>query len=335
MKKKFVEYSQAKKFIRSLGLKNQNEWNTFCKTDKKPEDIPNYPNESYSNTGWTSWGDFLGTGYIQTAKREYRKFEQVKKFVATLNLKNQREWIDFTKSKDFPKNIPKKPHHVYKNKGWSDWGNFLGTGYIYTGKRKYKSFEEAQNYVRSLQLKSQRSWNSYRISGQKPEDIPSNPNLIYKNKGWNGWGDWFGTGTVAPKNKNFRSFVDVKSFALGLKLENRKGWKSLLKEKKIPLDIPADPQQVYKNKGWTTWGDFLGTGNIRMTDKKFLPWSEAKKEYKLLAKKYGLKGPSDWKKFSASGKRPDHIPANPWIVYSKDRALNRRKRNERKNSKNK
>jgi hypothetical protein len=32
-------------------------------------------------------------------------------------------------------------------------------------------------------------------SGQKPEDIPSNPERAYKNQ-WTSWGDFLGTGSV-------------------------------------------------------------------------------------------------------------------------------------------
>ena len=30
----------------------------------------------------------------------------------------------------------------------------------------------------------------------------------------------------------------------------------------MPKDMPWSPQIIYKNKGWKTWGKFLGTGKI-------------------------------------------------------------------------
>ena len=39
-----------------------------------------------------------------------------------------------------------------------------------------------------------------------PADIPANPNRTYKNNGWNGFGDWFGTGTIAPRLKRIPTF---------------------------------------------------------------------------------------------------------------------------------
>ena len=34
----------------------------------------------------------------------------------------------------------------------------------------------------------------------------------YKNKGWNNWGDWLGTGVVANQNKSFLSFDNLLIF---------------------------------------------------------------------------------------------------------------------------
>jgi hypothetical protein len=43
-------------------------------------------------------------------------------------------------------------------------------------------------------FKNQKEWRDYCKSGQKPEDIPSNPDKTYKQEGWKGFGDWLGTG---------------------------------------------------------------------------------------------------------------------------------------------
>jgi len=66
-RKKFRTFEDARKFVRSLKLKNKNEWEIFAKSNKKPTDIPNAVSDVYKNKGWTSWGDFLGTGNIRPA----------------------------------------------------------------------------------------------------------------------------------------------------------------------------------------------------------------------------------------------------------------------------
>ena len=43
------------------------------------------------------------------------------------------------------------------------------------------------------------------------------------------------------------------------------------KSGKLPKDIPFQPIDVYKNRGYTTMGDWLGTGYIANRDRKYLP----------------------------------------------------------------
>jgi len=53
-------------------------------------------------------------------------------------------------------------------------------------------FEEAREFVRKLKLKKQDEWQAYCKSGQKPDDIPTDPNRIYKSE-FREYGDWLGT----------------------------------------------------------------------------------------------------------------------------------------------
>ena len=63
-------------------------------------------------------------------------------------------------------------------------------------KKDWRPFEEAREFTRSLNLKSSTEWIEYCNSGKdgipKPDDIPSNPHIIYKNNGWKGYPDWLG-----------------------------------------------------------------------------------------------------------------------------------------------
>ena len=101
-----------------------------------------------------------------------------------------------------PFDIPAKPSQTYKNKGWKGYGDWLGTGTIATFHTKYRKFEDARDFVRKLKLRSQAEWKNY-VNGEytdkllKPSDIPSHPDNTYREKGWKGYGDWLGAGTVA------------------------------------------------------------------------------------------------------------------------------------------
>ena len=119
----------------------------------------------------------------------WRPFEEARGFVRSLKLKNFTEWIEYCKfGKDGipkPNDIPDAPGRFYKkNNGWKDWVDWLRI----QGK-EWRPFEEARDFTRSLQLKNTREWEEYRNSGKKPDDIPSHPNVIYKND-WISWSDW-------------------------------------------------------------------------------------------------------------------------------------------------
>ena len=48
--------------------------------------------------------------------------------------------------------------------------------------KKFRDFESAREFVRSLGLKSPKEWDEYVKSGKKPDNIPSNPSSYYKKK---------------------------------------------------------------------------------------------------------------------------------------------------------
>jgi hypothetical protein len=57
--------------------------------------------------------------------------------------------------------------------------------------RGWRPFEEAREFVRGLGLKGWQEWKTYSKSGQRPDDIPGQPDKVYKGE-WLGMGDWLG-----------------------------------------------------------------------------------------------------------------------------------------------
>jgi hypothetical protein len=53
-------FKEARAFVHSLDLKSKEEWREYCRSGKKPADIPVYPNETYAEAGWAGTGDWLG-----------------------------------------------------------------------------------------------------------------------------------------------------------------------------------------------------------------------------------------------------------------------------------
>ncbi len=138
-------------------------------------------------------------------------------------------------------------------------GDWLGTGRVANYYKEYLPFGEARLFVHTLNLKTRQEWRNYCKSGAKPENIPGDPNETYKSKGWIGIGDWLGTGAVATFDRDYLSFEEARAFVHNLNLKNREAWRNYCKSGLKPIDIPAKPERKYKDKGWVSWLDWVGT----------------------------------------------------------------------------
>jgi len=246
MAKQFRDFESARKFVRKLGLKRTKEWREYCASGDKPDDIPSNPNATYKNKGWVNYGEFFGTGYVAPKDRIYLTFKEAREFVRSLGLTSIEEWKEYGRSGNRPENIPQKVERTYKNE-FKGYGDFLGTGNIRTGDIQYRPYKEAREFVRKLKITGQQQWQKqYVKSGNKPQDIPSNPQRVYKNKGWQGWGDWTGTGNVAPSNMQYRPFKEAREFVKKLNLKSQKEWLAYCASGDKPDDIPATPWNTYK-----------------------------------------------------------------------------------------
>jgi hypothetical protein len=178
MKKQFRDFESAREFVRSLGLSGQRKWYEYCKSDKKPDDIPTSPEKVFKKKGWISWGDFLGNGRVHN--QNFLSFTEAKKFVHDLKLKDQHEWFQYCKSGNKPDNIPSNPNLKYKKDGWKSYGDWIGNDNIASTKIEFLPFKEARKFVRSLGLKSTKEWKEYSKSGNRPNNIPGSPEKVYK-----------------------------------------------------------------------------------------------------------------------------------------------------------
>jgi hypothetical protein len=317
--KKYRKFSEAKNFLKVLKLKNRTDYLEYTKSVNCPKDFSTAPQKIYKKE-WKGWGDFLSNGNIAPKDKVYRPFKEAREFVRSLGLKTGKEWEEYCKSGDKPDDIPTKPDQTYKNNGWNGIGDFLGTGNVAKQNRVYRPFKDAREFVRSLGLKNGDEWKTYCKSGNKPNDIPNTPNEVYKNKGWKNRGDWLGTTALSPQDMHnkFLSYVEVRAFVRALNLKSGTEWKTYCKLGNIPDYIPRNPQQVFKNKEWVSWGDFLGTGIVANQNKQYRPFKDAREFIRNLK----LKGQKEWQEYCKSGKKPDDIPSHPERVYKKETKKN-------------
>ena len=136
-------------------------------------------------------------------------------------------------------------------------------------KLSWRPFEEAREFVNSLNLKKREEWERY-CKGEfdhlppKPFDIPNAPNSTYRNKGWAGYGDWLGTGFIATYNRNYLDFKNARKFVRNLELKNDNDWIRYCRGELKHLDpkpasIPTKPRKVYKPYVACAQGRRVGT----------------------------------------------------------------------------
>jgi hypothetical protein len=334
----FLPFEEAREFVRSLGLQSTADWKKYTSWDPneiglKPDNIPASPHVYYANEGWNGYGDWLGTNKLAPYQREFRPFEEARAFVRKLGLTSTEKWIKYCKG-EYP-DLPPKPEDIptnaarkYSHEGWLGMDDFLNAKEHRRYKRlnRNRDFEEARAFVHELKLKNLKEWHKYvkgKMKGipKKPKDIPNSPELVYKGFGWNGYGDWLGTYTIAPFKRTYRPFKEARDFARSLGLTSSEKWIAYCKGEidgfpPKPDDIPTNAARKYKNEGWISYKDFLWSSLHRQNYSKFLPYDEAK----VFIHKLELTSYAEWKAY-LDGKRPDlpkkpkNIPANPAGVY--------------------
>ena len=255
----WMSFEEAREYVRSLNLKSQKDYQKFIKSNPTPNDFPKKIDRVYKKTGWLSWGDFLG--YSKGWNGKYRDFKEARKFVRSIGVKSHSEWKKFCDSGKKPIDIPFSGYITYKNKGWINAADYFGHNRTPPQFRKYKSYKNAKAFVKKLNLKTQKEWQEYAVSGKRPDDIPSNPSNKYKKTGeWKGYGDWIGSDHISSKTRSEARW----SFEKARKHVRRMNFKSLVEYRSYvlsedgPLGLPVNLHRAYKGKGWKGSDDFLG-----------------------------------------------------------------------------
>jgi superfamily II DNA or RNA helicase len=298
-------FEEARAFARGLGLRNQKEWIAWAKSNARPHDIPRNPYVVYSEQGWISLSDWLGSKH---KKGSWRTFGDAQNFARHLKLRTQEEWQKWAHSNQRPDDIPAYPQGAYKSKGWTNWGDWLGTK---NRKGNYRPFEQARNFVRSLALKNQSEWRAWAKTDARPADIPASPVRVYKPHGWVSWGDWLGTEFIAPQVRKFLPFEEARAFVHGLAIKDKNEWVDWTKSGRRPENIPAGPSRFYSRAGWSGWGDWLGTKRIANQQRVFRSFEEARAYVRSL----GLRNYADWREWAKGKGRPTDIPSDAYGVY--------------------
>lgn len=227
-----------------------------------------------------------------TTNVKYKLFEEARLFVRALGLQTEREWRKYIyglmkKLNRKPKDIPANPDLVYKDSGWIDYADWIGV--------EYADFNTSREFVRDQKFNNDLEYDSYfrRLSSLKIEDsvnIPFKPDVVYKDKGWNGWHDWLGIDDnnlskkveITQLDENYFEYPDEKDVGY-LKVNDTSR-----------PEILINPFSKYYT--FTQSREFMNSIKL----KSFIEWEQYKSG--LLIHK---------------GIKPEYIPPNPDVVYAK------------------
>jgi predicted helicase len=177
-------------------------------------------------------------------------------------------------------------------------------------KLSWRKFEDARRYIRGLKILGESQWRQFINDINRPFDIPTHPDRVYKNIGWVSWGDFLGTNSIASQKREFLNFSEARDFIRSLNFKNVKefrSWKKLTGD----CNIPSSPDIYYKPYGWISFSDFLGTNFQATNNRDYWDFTQAR-EY---VRKLNLANSKEWYLFSKSKNRPPYIPATPREVY--------------------
>jgi hypothetical protein len=192
-------------------------------------------------------------GEGHSGKRFKTPIIEVKEWVSEnlSGIDSETKWREYVKYNPIPKHIPKRPDATFKNNGWVSWGDFLNTN-----NKKYTrhliSYTELKIIANNVRLNDIKSWYDY----ASKNNLPINPQLTYKDKGWVSWDDFLGGSYKRTKGEIFYSYEKCKELLAGLSI-NSTTFKEYIKNNKI-IGIPKSPSSFFRKRGtWLGWKDFL------------------------------------------------------------------------------
>lgn len=224
-------YKNSLEFVHSLKLTSIKGWNEYARGKREdlpeiPLYVPKNPIRSFHKE-WGSWEEWLGCELVRNNRRIGRKrsgwmpFYEAKAFVHTLSLKRREDWVAWLKDNTLPDGIPRSPR-AYKD-DWLGWNDWLGSNNeIRNGRRcsEFLPFEEAREFARTLGLNIQKEWWAYNRTGERPNNIPSDPRKQYKD-GWKGWNDWLGENSMVYRD-TISKIIKLKNYLHSLDDQNIK-----------------------------------------------------------------------------------------------------------------
>lgn len=124
-----------------------------------------------------------------SSTRDYLSYHDAVKLARSQNFNTVRKFWEWSRSADRSKTFPSNPHKVYNE--FTSYVDFLGlpNNSPWAKYGKFMSFDDARYFVQFKKFKSRTEYRDYvkNDSNNVRQDLPHNPERIYKDNGWVSW----------------------------------------------------------------------------------------------------------------------------------------------------
>jgi hypothetical protein len=277
---KWLNFIDAKIFVKTLNIKNSREWILYKKN--LPKNLPKSPNNVYAKE-WISWSDFLGNSNVSSIKRKlnYVSYVDAKNMIQEFKFNRRKEFLDFYKDKNI-KEIPGRPDIFYKE--WEGWGIFLGNNNLSSRDLKFIDINKIIELIKLNGIKSRRQWYNFYKENKNIYNIPIDLKSTYKRS----YIFFFGN-----NNKFYFKYNVIKYLCEYYRVNSISDWNMLRSNYKR---IPHSPSYYSEL--------------IKIYKKPIISYEKSK----LLISKMGIKNIYDWINL-ISTKKPKSLPRHPNIFY--------------------
>ena len=260
----WLPFDKAKEYIQSKNIQTSAEYFQKHKDGKLDADLPFDPKIVYGDEGFTSWGDFLGTGRIANQNMEFVSLEDLKEKVQDLKIKSQSEyWKAFKEGKLL--GCPQSPDKTYAKDGWlkkGGWGYLCGHGKTAYYLMKRPKFKTLKKIVQKLKLKSANEYFQIQVKslskkGLLPVNSPRKPDVAYP-KDWKGWPDFLGKINKSGSKIVYIDFEKLKLLLKHNKINSEPEYEEFYSKERNKITLPRHPSRCKQySKFWKDWDDFL------------------------------------------------------------------------------
>lgn len=311
----YLTFEEASLWAQQSGISSTKEWRLKAKDGRIPENIPKVPYNTYRKQ-WTTWGAFLGTGFVHYRQRAWRSYDEARAWAMNAGIFTRDEWEIAAKNKLIPDDMPNLPHNLYAE--WEGWPAFFG--------RDIRGGSSAVEHIIRYELSNfVEIDDSIRIIENKRIDIVlKHKRVVIEYDGYH----WHNP--LQEKDK------------LDNELFSSKGWR-IIRIREKPLnsisadDVIVSPRKriferictvlrhlvaigVISDDKSPEIDAYISNGKLKMAGdiiSNILGWRKFA-DAREWAHTQGLSGEHAWRKLRNANGLPSDIPSNPSIVYEND-----------------